>query len=120
MRLPEAAALAAANKRIVNILKKSAAHASPAIDPALLVEPAEKSLFAAMEGIAPLIESQRAAGDLTAALKTLAGLRQSVDAFFDGVMVNTEDAALRNNRLALLARLAGLMNCVADISRLSH
>ncbi|MDO8347307.1 MAG: glycine--tRNA ligase subunit beta [Rugosibacter sp.] len=125
-RLPEAAALAAANKRIVNILKKSdhregkaSAPIGGTIDPTLFQEEAERALFADLEKLAPAIEAQLAASNYTAALKTLAGLRRSVDAFFEGVMVNAEDLAIRANRLALLTRLAGLMNRVADISRLS-
>ncbi|MES2237543.1 MAG: glycine--tRNA ligase subunit beta [Pseudomonadota bacterium] len=117
--LPESTALAAANKRIVNILKKSAKHTGAPVDPALLQEAAEKTLFAEVERLAPAIEAQLAKSDYTAALKTMAGLRSAVDAFFEGVMVNAEDAAIRANRLALLHRLAALMNCVADISRLS-
>jgi glycyl-tRNA synthetase beta chain len=117
--LPEAAALAAANKRIVNILKKSADHAGQVVDPALLQEAAEQDLFAGVEKLAPEIQARLACGDYTGALKMLAGLRQAVDTFFDQVMVNAEDAAIRANRLALLARLAALMNRVADISRLS-
>lgn len=117
--LPEAAALAAANKRIVNILKKSTEQVSGAVNPALLHEVAEKILFAEVEKLAPMIEAQMTTGDYTTALKTLANVRSAVDAFFADVMVNAEDAAIRANRLALLARLAGLMNCVADISRLS-
>jgi glycyl-tRNA synthetase beta chain len=117
--LPEAAALAAANKRIVNILKKSDAEATGKVDIALLQEEAEKALFAQVTAIAPTIESQLAGGDYTGALKTLAGLRGAVDDFFDNVMVNAEEPLTRANRLALLAQLAGLMNRVADISRLS-
>ena len=116
--LPEAEALAAANKRIVNILRKSGAEAGAAVDVALLHEAAEKTLFAQVTVVAPGIEAQLAACDYTAALKALAGLRGAVDAFFDGVMVMAEDAATRANRLALLKQLAGLMNQVADISRL--
>ena len=117
--LPEADALAAANKRIVNILRKSGSEAGAAVNAALLQEDAEKALFAAVEAAAPGIEAQLAAGDYTAALKALAGLRGAVDAFFDGVMVMAEDAQIRSNRLALLSRLTGLMNRVADISKLS-
>jgi len=117
--LPEAEALAAANKRIVNILRKSGAEAGPAVDPALFRENAEKALSAAVDSAAPGIEAQLAAGDYTAALKALAGLRAAVDRFFDDVMVMAEEAPVRANRLALLARLAGLMNRVADISKLS-
>jgi glycyl-tRNA synthetase beta chain len=117
--LPAAAALAAANKRIVNILKKSTEQVSPTVNPALLQEAAEKTLFAEVEKLAPMIEAHMTTGDYTTALKTLANVRSAVDAFFADVMVNADDAAIRANRLALLARLAGLMNCVADISRLS-
>ena len=117
--LPEAEALAAANKRIVNILRKSGAEAGAGVDAALLHEAAEQALFAQLTAAAPGIEAQLAAGDYTAALKALAGLRAAVDAFFDGVMVMAEAAPIRANRLALLSRLAGLMNRVADISKLS-
>jgi glycyl-tRNA synthetase beta chain len=116
--LPEAEALAAANKRIVNILKKSGAEAGVAVDATLLQESAEKALFAQVNAVAPGIEAQLAAGDYAAALKALAGLRGAVDAFFDGVMVMAEEPATRGNRLTLLKKLAGLMNRVADISRL--
>ena len=116
--LPEAEALAAANKRIVNILKKSGAEAGVAVDARLLQEDAEKALFAEVTTAAPGIEAQLLAGDYTAALKALAGLRGAVDAFFDGVMVMAEEPLIRANRLALLRQLAGLMNQVADISRL--
>lgn len=117
--LPEADALAAANKRIVNILRKSGGEAGASVNRALLQEDAEKALFAAVEAAAPGIEAQLAAADYTSALKALAGLRAAVDAFFDNVMVMAEDAQIRSNRLALLSRLAGLMNRVADISKLS-
>ena len=117
--LPEAEALAAANKRIVNILRKSGVEAGAGVDAALLHEAAEQALFAQLTAVAPGIEAQLAAGDYTAALKALAGLRGAVDAFFDGVMVMAEAAPIRANRLALLSRLAGLMNRVADISKLS-
>ncbi len=117
--LPEAEALAAANKRIVNILRKSGAEAGARVDPALLHEAAEKALFEQLTAAAPGIEAQLAAGDYTAALKALAGLRGAVDAFFNDVMVMAEEAPIRANRLALLSRLANLMNRVADISKLS-
>ncbi|MBN8477082.1 glycine--tRNA ligase subunit beta [Sulfuritalea sp.] len=117
--LPEADSLAAANKRIVNILRKSGAEAGDAVDSALLAEAAEKALWLQVEALAPGIEAQLAAADYAGALKALAGLRGAVDAFFDGVMVMADDTKLRSNRLALLLRLAGLMNRVADISRLS-
>ncbi len=117
--LPEAAALAAANKRIVNILKKSTEQVSGAVNPALLHEAAEKILFAEVEKLTPLIAEQLAKSNYTTALKTLAKIRPAVDAFFEGVMVNADDPATRTNRLVLLAQLSTLMNCVADISRLS-
>jgi glycyl-tRNA synthetase beta chain len=119
--LPEAAALAAANKRIRNILKKNAEGLSlPAINPALLVEAAERDLHGALAGLQAPVEAAFKAHDYTAALKQLAGLRAPVDAFFDSVMVMADDQAVRGNRLALLAALSGLMNQVADISLLAE
>ncbi len=117
--LPEATALAAANKRIVNILKKSTEQVGNTVNSTLLHEPAEKTLFAEVEKLTPLIEAQLTRNDYTTALKSLANLRPAVDAFFADVMVNADDTAIRANRLALLAQLARLMNCAADISRLS-
>lgn len=116
--LPEAPALAAANKRIANILKKSDG-AGGVVDPALLREPAEQALHAALQQIVPQANAQFDAGDYTASLQTLAALRAPVDAFFDGVMVNADDPALKANRLALLAALHQAMNRVADLSRLA-
>ena len=120
--LPEAAALAAANKRIGNILKK-AGDAEQVVDahvsPVLLREPAEKSLFDAMNALVPQADAQFEQGDYTASLKTLAGLRGAVDAFFDGVMVNAEETDLRLNRQGLLKRLHLAMNRVADLARLA-
>ncbi|MBC3881511.1 glycine--tRNA ligase subunit beta [Undibacterium sp. LX40W] len=116
--LPESASLAAANKRITNILKK--AEGKPGeINPSLLQEAAEQALYKAMVDVKPSVDSAYAAGDFTGALKTLAALREGVDAFFNDVMVNAEDLALRNNRLALLASLHGMLNQVADISKLA-
>jgi glycyl-tRNA synthetase beta chain len=116
--LPEAQALAAANKRIVNILKKAeSAPGEP--DIALLQEQAEKALFHRLVEVAPLVRSHENNEAYTDALCALAGLRDAVDRFFDGVMVMADEPLTRANRLALLNRLAGLMNCVADISRLS-
>ncbi len=117
-KLPEAASLSAANKRIRNILKKSDAQSAPA-SAALLQEPAEKALFASVGALAPKIQSSIDALDYSGALHLLAGMRAEVDRFFDDVMVNAEDAALRANRLALLGQLDGLMNRVADISKLA-
>jgi glycyl-tRNA synthetase beta chain len=117
--LPEAASLAAANKRVGNILKKSEAGAGAAVDPALLREPAEAALHAALADLAPLADKLFDGGDLAGSLQVLAGLKAPVDAFFDGVMVNADDAALRNNRLALLGTLHASMNRVADLARLA-
>jgi len=117
-QLPEAAALAAANKRIVNILKKAEGEVGEP-DVALLVEDAEKALFHAIVEVAPLARSHFQNEAYTDALRVLAGLRAAVDRFFDEVMVMAEEPLVRQNRLALLNQLAGLMNQVADISRLS-
>jgi glycyl-tRNA synthetase beta chain len=128
LALPEALALAAANKRIGNILKKAEAsndgvfaeHAKPA-DPdiALLVEPAEKALFERVLLIAPLLKSHVANEDYADALKVLASVRAEVDTFFDRVMVNVDEPLLRANRLALLKALFDQLNAVADISKLA-
>jgi glycyl-tRNA synthetase beta chain len=118
--LPESAALAAANKRIGNILRKSEpARPADAVDPERLVEPAERQLHDALLDVAPRADELFAEGEYTDSLRRLAALRAPVDAFFDAVMVNAEDAALRANRLALLARLHQSMNRVADLSRLA-
>lgn len=116
--LPQAEALAAANKRITNILKKTDA-AIGAVQPQLLKENAERALHQAVASSEPQVHDAFARGDFTTALKTLASLREAVDTFFDGVMVMADDTALRDNRLALLAELHGLMNRVADISKLA-
>ncbi|SSW63466.1 Glycine--tRNA ligase beta subunit [Achromobacter veterisilvae] len=118
-QLPEAASLAAANKRIGNLLKKAEGEIG-AVDGAALVEPAEKALAAAVSALRPKAEAQRAAGDFAGSLTTLAQVREPVDAFFADVMVMAEDPAVRANRLALLGQLHGLMNQVADISRLAQ
>ncbi|MEA3119151.1 MAG: glycyl-tRNA synthetase beta chain [Paraburkholderia sp.] len=131
--LPEAGALAAANKRIVNILKKSETEtrAQPDgsikpesnmannIDLSLLVEDAERTLNERLDAVGPTVQAQLARRDYTRALSALAALREPVDTFFNDVMVNAEDDALRRNRLALLAALHAQMNCVADISKLA-
>ncbi|KIQ16020.1 glycyl-tRNA synthetase subunit beta [Variovorax paradoxus] len=116
--LPAAAALAAANKRIGNILKK-APEADAHVSELLLQEPAEKALHAAMAKVVPAANAQFEAGDYTASLQTLAALREPVDAFFDGVMVNAEQADLRLNRLGLLMSLHAAMNRVAQLERLA-
>ena len=122
MDLPEAEALTAANKRIGNILKKVEGEVSEKIDPALLQEAAEKNLFEELRAVEPAaeaLEALYAEGRFEDMLVTIAALRSPVDAFFETVMVNAEDLALRANRLALLKRLYGVMNAVAEISRLA-
>ena len=116
--LPEAPALAAANKRIGNILKK-AQEVDPHVSELLLKEPAEIALYATMKDIVPQANAQFDAGDYAASLQTLAALRAPVDAFFDGVMVNAEELDLRLNRQGLLKSLHDAMNRVADLSRLA-
>ena len=116
--LPEAASLAAANKRVGNILKKSDGGGA-AVDTAQLVEPAELALHAALAAVAPVSDAAFDAGDYPASLLALAALKAPVDAFFDHVMVNADDAALRANRLALLSTLHASMNRVADLARLA-
>ncbi|MBU6441966.1 MAG: glycine--tRNA ligase subunit beta [Betaproteobacteria bacterium] len=117
--LPEAQALAAANKRVANILKKSPASGGPALDPALLREPAEQALERVLRELRPQAGAAQARGDHTEALRCLAALKAPVDAFFDDVMVNVEDAALRANRLALLEQLQHAMRQVADLACLA-
>ncbi|EXB35701.1 MULTISPECIES: glycine--tRNA ligase subunit beta [Acinetobacter] len=117
--LPEAAALAAANKRVANILAKEAAPEGLVVE-ANLVEDAEKALFAELAKITPVVEPLFAAKDYTAALSALAALRAPVDAFFDGVMVMADDTDLKANRLRMLAQLRDLFTKVADISVLQH
>jgi glycyl-tRNA synthetase beta chain len=116
--LPESPALAAANKRIGNILKK-AGEVDAHVNTALLKEDAEKNLYAVMQKLLPESEAQFKAGDYTASLQTLAALRAPVDAFFDDVMVNAEEMDLRLNRQGLLKSLHVAMNRVADLSRLA-
>ncbi|HOX89471.1 MAG TPA: glycine--tRNA ligase subunit beta, partial [Burkholderiaceae bacterium] len=118
-QLPEAASLAAANKRIGNILKKATEPVPASYRAELLLEPAEQQLAAALERVAPGVEALADRGEYEALLRSLAPLKLPVDAFFDEVMVNVDDVALRANRLALLARLHAAMNRVADLARLS-
>ncbi|MFL9608802.1 glycine--tRNA ligase subunit beta [Methylobacillus sp. Pita2] len=117
--LPEAASLAAANKRVGNILKKSESAIENNINPALLHEDAEKALAQSLSQVQPQAQQAFAAGDYTGSLKALAALKEPVDTFFDHVMVNADDPALKANRLALLATLHQAMNQVADLSRLA-
>ena len=117
--LPEAESLAAANKRIANILKKVETPVEARIDETLLQESAEQHLATALKNVQPIADSLFHAGQYEASLRELAMLKAPVDAFFDGVMVNAEDAALRANRLGLLKTLHEAMNRVADLSRLA-
>ena len=120
--LPEAQDLAAANKRCVNILRKSAEKneaIAPSLNDSLLQEAAEQHLAKAMSSIRPAVEQAISQHDYAAALSALAALREPVDAFFADVMVMADDAAVRANRLKLLQDLASLMNGVADISQLA-
>ncbi|MFZ2971105.1 glycine--tRNA ligase subunit beta [Ferribacterium limneticum] len=117
--LPEAAALAAANKRVGNILKKAEGTVEPTVDNALLKEAPEIALHDALVDVVPQADAAFVTGDYAESLQALAALRAPVDAFFDGVMVNADDPALRANRLGLLAKLHVAMNKVADISKLS-
>ena len=118
-QLPEAEALAAANKRIGNILRKSGGDAAPAVDRSLFADGAEHDLFAAVQKLLPVVHAHVARGEYTEALCVLASARTSVDRFFDEVLVMAEDPAVRANRLALLRGLAEAMNQVADISKLA-
>jgi glycyl-tRNA synthetase beta chain len=119
LALPEAEALAAANKRIVNILKKSGGDAAMAIDRSLLSDGAEHDLFVAVQRLLPVVRQHVDRGEYPEALLALASVRASVDRFFDAVLVMADDPALRANRLALLQGLATAMNQVADISKLA-
>jgi glycyl-tRNA synthetase beta chain len=116
--LPEASALAAANKRIGNVLKK-AGEVDAHVNTALFKEDAEQALYTVMQKLLPESEAQFYAGDYTASLQTLATLRSPVDAFFDDVMVNAEEMDLRLNRQGMLKKLHEAMNRVADLSALA-
>jgi glycyl-tRNA synthetase beta chain len=116
--LPEAQSLAAANKRIANILRKSAAPAGSEVIEALLTEDAERQLFQRLVAAEGVVRPALANRDYASALKELAQLKEPVDRFFDSVMVMADDERLRNNRFALLARLRSLFLEIADVSRL--
>jgi glycyl-tRNA synthetase beta chain len=118
LQLPDAASLAAANKRIANILRKTNEAVGDAVDAGLLIDPAEQVLAEQVTAIARDVEPRFAARDYTPALQELAALRKAVDDFFDSVMVMADDPALRANRLALLKRMRGLFMRAADLSRL--
>ena len=119
LELPEAASLAAANKRVGNILKKVQSVVAAQVDEARLTEPAEVSLNAALAVTKPQADAAFERGNYTASLQALAALKSPVDAFFDTVMVNADDPVLRANRLGLLATLHAAMNRVADLSKLA-
>lgn len=116
--LPEAESLAAANKRIANILKKTESRTGVEVNTALLKEPAEKALYKSIQEVLPEVDPLCAAGDYEAALKKLAALREPVDRFFDSVLVMAEDSKLKANRLSLLQVLNNLFTRIADISHL--
>ncbi len=116
--MPEAESLAAANKRIRNILKQTEETIPGEVAVKQLVEPAEHALYERLSALSDEVTSLFDAGEYAPALRRLAGLREAVDSFFDKVMVMTDDAGLRRNRLALLARLNGLFLRAADFSRL--
>jgi glycyl-tRNA synthetase beta chain len=118
LQLPDAASLAAANKRIANILKKVTEPVGDVVDASRLIDPAEQVLSEQVDAIARDVEPKFAARDYTPALQKLAVLRKATDDFFDSVMVNADDPALRANRLALLNRMRGLFMRAADLSRL--
>jgi glycyl-tRNA synthetase beta chain len=117
--LPESESLAAANKRVANILRKSASVETRSVEATLFKEQAEHDLHEAIERVAHKADALFERGDYEGSLKELAALKVPVDAFFDRVMVNAEDATLRANRLALLSSLHVAMNRVADLSRLA-
>jgi len=118
--MPQAEALAAANKRIGNILKKAPKADTSQFSSAQLTLPAEKNLHQAMEQSVKQADAFYAEKNYTDSLKALAALRETVDAFFNDVMVNDPDEDVRRNRLGLLCQLHGSMNRVADLSRLAN
>jgi glycyl-tRNA synthetase beta chain len=118
LRLPDAQSLAAANKRIANILRKATEPVRDRVDEDLLRDPAEQILAEQVAAVGRLVEPRFAARQYTEALQSLAVLRKAVDEFFDSVMVMADDPALRANRLALLRRLQSLFMHAADLSRL--
>jgi glycyl-tRNA synthetase beta chain len=116
--LPEAESLAAANKRVGNILKKSSTETSGSVVECLFQEEAEKALYQALSSLRSNVESLFDAGEYEQALRQLSSLREPVDAFFDSVMVMADDEAIRNNRIALLAQMNAMFMRAADLSRL--
>jgi glycyl-tRNA synthetase beta chain len=118
LRLPDAAVLAAANKRIANLLRKAPVGSALALAPERFVVAAERDLHAALQAVTPPVEAALARREYREALRLLAGLRAPIDAFFDGVMVMDPDPALQGNRLALLSGVQRAFGAVADLSRL--
>jgi glycyl-tRNA synthetase beta chain len=118
LEMPDAASLAAANKRIANLLKKTAEGATSSVDPVRFTESAERELYEAVNKIAPPVAAAMQGGDYGESLALLAGLRPAIDAFFAGVMVMDENLARRDNRLALLRDVRAAFSGVADLSRL--
>ena len=117
-KLAEAESLAAANKRVGNILKKSASDDKVSVDEGLLSEDAEKKLYHVLNDLSQMVEPMFDAGDYESALSRLSSLRDPVDAFFDSVMVMAEDEAIKRNRIALLSTMNQLFLRAADLSRL--
>ncbi|MCC6194578.1 MAG: glycine--tRNA ligase subunit beta [Burkholderiales bacterium] len=118
--LPEAAALSAANKRIVNILRKSGSEAAAAVDRARLADGAEHDLYLMFQRLSPQVEADFGKGEFEGALRALAAAKPAVDRYFDDVMVMDDDPAVRANRLAFLRGVAHTMNRVADIGKLAQ
>jgi glycyl-tRNA synthetase beta chain len=116
--LAEAKSLAAANKRVGNILKKSVSTKTSMVDESLLSEDAEKKLYQTLNKLSQTVEPMFDSGDYAAALTQLSSLRDPVDAFFDSVMVMTDDELVKNNRIALLNTMNQLFLRAADLSRL--
>ena len=116
--MAEAESLAAANKRVGNILKKSTSDTVSSVNENLFSEEAEKNLFAVLNSLSQTVEPMFVSGDYEAALSKLSSLRDPVDAFFDSVMVMADDEAVKNNRIALLNTMNQLFLRAADLSRL--
>lgn len=116
--LPQASKLADSNKRVANILAKSESDVASSVDESLLAEPAEQELYRAVSQAQTAVEPLLAQADYTQILQTLANLDEPLTQFFEGVMVNSEELALKNNRLALLKQVRALFLTVADISEL--
>jgi glycyl-tRNA synthetase beta chain len=120
LRMPQAEALAGANKRIANILRQASGALPERVDESRLQEPAEQALYRTMAALGQEVEGSFDAGEYHQALARLAGLREPIDLFFDQVMVMSDDEGLRRNRLALLNRLGRLFLRAADLSRLQE